>query len=138
MRSEKPKPIEVRSGSVVVKSTRPRTAARSTPHVSTTIGQADPEEFCDSERQSPRPVVAAKLSNGEFQILTLRDQDKPIRDALQALAPTGKSLEVACSEYADAVCTAERHGFNTEAVEFFAAHRPKDIVGSQLGKLSKN
>ena len=139
MQPKKPKPIEVRSGSVVVKIYT--TPNRSTGQLHTVshyhLGKRTRRNFADLEKaKAHAQSVAAKMSNGELHILTLRDEDKSrYVTALQALAPTGKALEVACAEYADAFRQLNGIGSITEAVQFFVAHRPKEIVRKPIAEV---
>ena len=135
----KPKVQEIRSGSVVVKIYT--TANRTTGELHTVshyhLGQRVRKNFADLEKaKAHAQSVAAKLSNGELYILTLRDEDKARYVAgLQALQPTGKSLEVACAEYADAFERLRGVGSLTEAVQFFVTHRPKDFVRKPIAEI---
>lgn len=132
MRREKLEPIEVRSGSVVVKiyTTKNRNGSRLYTVSHYHLGKRVRKNFADLDKaKAHAQSVAICIANGELHVLTLKDEDKIRYVAAQrALAPTGVSLETAAAEYADAYRQLEGRGTIGEAVKFFVAHRPKETV----------
>jgi hypothetical protein len=115
MRLKTSKPFEVRSGSVVVKIYT--SVNRSTGQLYTVshyyLGKRTRKNFADlNKAKAHAQIVATKLSNGELQVLSLRDDDKArYVAALNTLTPTGNALESVCR--IRACCpTTQRNGFD--------------------------
>jgi hypothetical protein len=71
---------------------------------------------------------AQLLQTGELQVLTLTNKDRAAYvAALESLRPTGKRLEIATAEYADAIKSLNDSGILADAVHFFLRHHPKKI-----------
>ncbi len=71
---------------------------------------------------------AQMLQTGEMQALTLTDKDKAAYvAALESLKPTGKRLEIAAAEYADAIKTLNGSSVLGDAVSFYIRHHPKKV-----------
>ena len=71
---------------------------------------------------------AQMLQTGQLQALTLTDKDKAAYvAALESLRPTGKRLEIATAEYADAVKTLNGNGTLGDAISFYIRHHPKEV-----------
>ena len=71
---------------------------------------------------------AQMLQTGEMQALTLTDKDKAAYvAALDLLRPTGKRLEIAAAEYADAIKTLNGSGALTDAVSFYIRHHSREV-----------
>ncbi|MGH8093208.1 MAG: tyrosine-type recombinase/integrase [Chthoniobacterales bacterium] len=73
-------------------------------------------------------MKAQLLQTGEMQALTLTDKDKAAYvAALESLRPTGKRLEIAAAEYADAVKALNGRDKLGEAISFYLRHHPRDV-----------
>ena len=71
---------------------------------------------------------AQMLQTGELQALTLTNKDKAAYlAALESLRSTGKRLEIATAEYADAIKTLSDSGTLGDAVRFYIRHHPKKV-----------
>jgi integrase len=71
---------------------------------------------------------AQMLQTGELQALTLTNKDKAAYvAALESLRSTGKRLEIATAEYADAIKTLNGSGTLGNAVSFYIRHHPKEV-----------
>jgi integrase len=84
-----------------------------------------------SDLTAARKEAQAKaqlLQTGELQALTLTNKDKAAYvAALESLRPTGKQLEIAAAEYADAVKSLNESGTLADAVRFYLRHHPKRV-----------
>lgn len=85
--------------------------------------------FADlKEAREEARAKAQMLQTGELQALTLTDKDKAAYvAALESLRPTGKRLEIATAEYADAVKTLNGSGTLADAISFYLRLHPKEV-----------
>ncbi len=71
---------------------------------------------------------AQMLQTGELHALTLTNADKAAYTAaLESLKPSGKRIEIATAEYADAIKTLNGSGTLADAASFYARHHAKEI-----------
>ena len=78
--------------------------------------------------QEEARAKAQMLQTGQLQALTLTNADKAAYvAALESLRPTGKRLEIATAEYADAIRTLNGSGTLGNAVSFYIRHHPKEV-----------
>jgi len=85
--------------------------------------------FADlNEAREEARAKAVMLQKGELQALALTDKDKAAYvAALESLGPTGKRLEIATAEYADALRTLNGNGSLGDAVHFYVRHHPREV-----------
>src|SRR5881394_2634092 len=116
-------PLEVWNGSCVVKIYEPKDRSKGYIISYYTKGKRIREgrnDFAQAKRHAQ--LVAAKIAQGELEVLKLRDQDRFVYlRALETLQPTGSALDLAVAEYAQAVKFL-KGGSLAEAVQFYVAN----------------
>src|SRR5260370_17129683 len=124
------KVITVRSGSVSVKIYFGKSRGNSLYTVAYYHGgRRIRKVFADlkTAREEAR-AKAQMLQTGELQALTLTNKDKAAYlAALESLRSTGKRLEIATAEYADAIKTLSDSGKLCDAVTFYFRHHPTKV-----------
>lgn len=119
-------PIVVKAGSAVVKIypiiNRGRTLYTVTHYPVT--GQRKRQNFADlAEAKAEAYRLAASLQDGEIAVLKLSNRDHSAYvHAVAQVQPTGRSLEVAASEFAEAVRMLGKRTSLVEAVRFYVKH----------------
>jgi integrase len=93
--------------------------------------------FADlKEAREEARAKAQMLQKGELQALALTDKDRAAYvAALDALGPTGKRLEIAAAEYADAIKTLNGSGSLGDAISFYVRHHPKEVRQKLVAEL---
>ena len=127
------KPIAVRVGNVTVKIYRSyRIKARQSYTLfdvaDYTSGRRKFISFADEgEARRKANEIAIKLANSEGDVLQLTSNDRAAYlRSMDLLKPTGKALELAAAEYAEASEKLGRHALS-EAVNFFLKHNPASL-----------
>ena len=121
-------PLEVKSGSAVVKiypiQNRGRTLYTVTHYP--VAGQRRRQNFTDlAEAKAEAYRLAADLQNGEIEVLKLSNKDRSTYlHALAEIKPTGRSLELAATEFASAIKLLGNRTSLVEAVRFYVKHHP--------------
>jgi integrase len=123
------KPIEVRSGSVAVRIYRTawRDPKRGRTYESFTVAWRDASGRRREKRSSLEAAkaraeeIAIQIANGETSMLTFGQADRAAYlRALDHLRPTGKPIETAAAEYAEALALLAGAGSLVEAARYFA------------------
>ncbi len=83
--------------------------------------------------------IGIDVLNGQTAMLGFREDDRASYNrALEILGPTRKTLELACSEYAEALNALTLHAPRStiaEAVKFFLEHRPAGVIPKDIDAL---
>ncbi|MEP6668951.1 MAG: site-specific integrase [Chthoniobacter sp.] len=92
-------------------------------------GQRKRQNFADlAEAKAEAYRLAADLQNGDIQLLQLSNRDRSAYlHALAEIKPTGRSLEIAATEFASAINVLGDHTSLLEAVRFYVKHHPKSL-----------
>jgi len=121
-------PVEVKVGNVTVKIYRPEIRDRFlyTLVYRDTNRARVKKSFADLEKAKLEAQAAAtKIQNGQIDVLELKSGDRvAYQHALRLLQPTGRSLDLAAAEYAEATRILGGVGSIAEAARFFVRHHP--------------
>jgi integrase len=90
-----------------------------------------------AEAKKEARSIASKIDTGQQQALKLTDKDRHVyTTAREVLAPTGKRLEIAATEYAEAFKMLKT-GNLIEAVRFYNKHHNTDIPQKKIPEIFK-
>jgi len=121
-------PAEVKVGSVTAKIYRSVTRRRElfTVAYRDTNNRRVKKSFADfAAAKLEAQAAAIKIQNGQIDVLELTSDDRvAYQHAIGLLKPTGRSLQLAAAEYAEAIRILGGVGSIAEAARFFAHHHP--------------
>jgi integrase len=135
-REQRADPIEVKAGSAVVKiypiSNRGRMLYTVVHYP--TAGQRKRQNFADlAEAKAEAYRLAANLQKGDIEVLQLTNKDRSsYLHALAEIKPSGRSLELAATEYAEAVKLLGSRTSLVEAVRFYVRHHPTSLPAKSV------
>ena len=130
-RAKRIEPIEVKAGSAVVKIYPMINRGRRLYTVThyPVAGQRIRQNFADLAKAKQEAYrLAASLQNGDISVLKLSNQDHSAYvHAVAKVKPTGRSLELAATEFAEAVQMLGNRTSLVEAVRFYVKHHPTTL-----------